>query len=71
MTTVFLSEDHHLVREGIKMLLQRDPTLALIGESGCGEETVQQVQKLKPDILLLDLMLPGLHGLEVLRQVGK
>lgn len=71
MTTIVIAEDHRLVREGLKHLLRDDKTLKLVGEARDGLTAVQLVEKFKPDILLLDLMIPRLHGLEVIRQVQK
>jgi DNA-binding NarL/FixJ family response regulator len=71
MTTLVIAEDHTLVREGLKSLLKNDPTLKPVGDASDGLEAVKAVQELKPDLLVLDLMLPRLHGLEVLRQVRK
>ena len=71
MTTIVLAEDHNLVREGLKHLLHNDKTLKLVGEAEDGLLAVKLVEKLKPGLLLLDLMIPRLHGLEVIRQVRK
>jgi DNA-binding NarL/FixJ family response regulator len=71
MTTIVLAEDHTLMREGLNSLLARDPTLKIVGEANDGEQAVKMVEKLKPGLLLLDLMIPRLHGLDVLRQVRK
>jgi DNA-binding NarL/FixJ family response regulator len=71
MTTIVLAEDHTLVREGLSSLLARDPTLKIVGEANDGEEAVKLVEKLRPGVLLLDLMIPRLHGLDVLRKVRK
>jgi DNA-binding NarL/FixJ family response regulator len=71
VTTVLLVEDHNLVREGMRALLQHDDTLKLVGEAEDGMKAVKLVETLKPDILLLDLMIPRLHGLDVIRQVRK
>ncbi len=71
MTTIVLADDHNLVREGLKHLLADEKTFKLIGEARDGIEAVELVEKLRPSVLLLDLMLPRLHGLEVIRQVKK
>ena len=67
--TIVLADDHQLVRQGLRALLQTDANLRLLGETGDGLEAVRLVDRLKPDVLVLDLMIPGLHGLEVTRQV--
>jgi DNA-binding NarL/FixJ family response regulator len=71
MTTIVLAEDHTLMREGLKLLLARDPTLRIVGEADDGDKAVKLVEKLKPKLLILDLMIPRLHGLDVLRKVRK
>jgi len=71
MTTIVLAEDHHLVRQGLKMMLTAEKTFRLIGEAGDGMEAVRVVEATKPNVLVLDLMIPRLHGLEVTRQVCK
>ena len=69
MTTILLAEDHHIVRQGLKLLLESEKTFRLAGEAADGLEAVSLARKLQPDALVLDLMLPRLHGLEVIRQV--
>ena len=69
MITIILAEDHEMVREGFKRLLATESDLELIGEAGDGLRAVELVEKLKPAILLLDLMIPRLHGLEVIRRL--
>jgi DNA-binding NarL/FixJ family response regulator len=71
MTTVVIAEDHGLVREGLKRLLKDDKSLKLVGEAADGLEALKLVEKLQPDVLLVDLVIPRLHGLEVTRQVTK
>jgi DNA-binding NarL/FixJ family response regulator len=66
---IALAEDHNLVREGFKALLKDEPSFELVGEASDGVEAVEMVQKQKPDVLLLDLRIPRLHGIEVLRQL--
>lgn len=63
--TVVLAEDHKLVRAGIRTLLERLPDLDVVAETGDGQEALQLVRQLAPDLLLLDITLPGLNGLEV------
>ena len=71
MTSIVLAEDHLVVRQGLKVLLEAEPDFRLIGESGDGLETAQLVERLGPDVLIVDLMMPGLSGLEVTRQVSQ
>jgi two-component system, NarL family, response regulator NreC len=68
-TRIVLADDHPVVRHGVRSLLQSDGDLAVIGEASDGIETVQMVEKLQPDVLVVDLMIPGLNGLEITRQV--
>lgn len=67
--TVLLADDHHLVRQGLRALLQTEPDLEVVGEAADGLEVLPLVERLRPQVLLLDLMMPGLNGLEVIRQV--
>src|SRR5262245_21116592 len=67
--TVFLAEDHQILRQGLRAILANEKDLSLVGEAGNGLETVRLVDRLKPDVLVMDLMMPELSGLEVARQV--
>jgi two-component system response regulator NreC len=71
MITLVLAEDHNIVRQGIRSLLEAEADLKVIGEVSDGLEAIRMVENLHPDILVLDLMMGGLNGLEVARQVGK
>ena len=71
MTTIVIAEDHHVVRDGLRALLAAQKDFSLVGEAADGLEAAQLTEKLKPDVLVLDLTLPRLHGLEVARQVKK
>ena len=71
MTTILLADDHHVVRKGMRAVLEAEPDFSLVGEASDGLKTVQLVEHLRPDVLVLDLMMPGLNGIEVTRQVGK
>lgn len=66
---IFLAEDHRLVRDGFRVLLETQPDLRVIGEAGDGRETVKQVLKLNPDIVLMDIGMPELNGIEATRQI--
>jgi len=66
---ILLADDHRIVREGFRALLQAQPDFEIIGETGDGLDAVRLVEQHKPQVLVLDLMMPGLNGLEVARQV--
>ncbi|MHB1419032.1 MAG: response regulator [Bacillota bacterium] len=63
-TTVLVVDDHTLVREGIVSLLSRDPSIKVIGQAETGEEGVAKALHLRPDVVLMDISLPELNGLE-------
>jgi DNA-binding NarL/FixJ family response regulator len=69
MVTIVLVDDHHLVRAALKLSLQAHGTFKIVGEGATGMEALDLVQSKKPAILLLDLTLPRMHGLDVIRQV--
>jgi DNA-binding NarL/FixJ family response regulator len=71
MTTIVLAEDHQILRQGLKIMLGAEKAFRLVGEAGDGLEAVRVVKATKPNVLVLDLMIPHLHGLEVTRQVNK
>ena len=71
MTTIVLADDHHVVREGLRALLEAELDFSIIGEVGDGLEVAGLVEQMQPDVLLLDIMMPGLNGLEVTRQVRR
>ena len=69
MITIVLADDHHVVRQGLRALLEGESEFSVVGEASEGLETVKLIERLRPNVLLLDLMMPGLSGLEVTRQV--
>src|SRR3954467_5331690 len=71
MTSIVIIEDHALFREGLKCLLREYAGVEVTGEAPDGEKGIKLVEKLKPAVVLLDLVLPGLDGLEVLRRLRK
>lgn len=71
MPNILLADDHNIVRQGLRALLQSEPHFRLVGEASDGIEAVRLAERLKPDVLITDVMMPGLNGLEVTRQVIK
>jgi len=68
-TSIILADDHPVVRRGMQTLLESEADFSIVGVAADGLETVRLVERLKPDVLVLDLMMPGLSGLEALRIV--
>lgn len=66
---ILLVEDHEIVRSGLRMLLEGQADFSIVGESGNGYEAIQLATKLEPDIILLDITLPDLSGIEVTRRL--
>ncbi len=69
--TIVLADDHPIVRQGLKAALDADPDYQVVGEAADGLETLALVERLKPNILIVDVMMPGLNGLEVTRRVAE
>lgn len=69
MTTIVLADDHQILRQGLRKLLEDEDELHVVGETGDGIEATELVEKLKPDILVVDMVMPGLNGLDVIRTV--
>jgi DNA-binding NarL/FixJ family response regulator len=69
MIKIVLADDHPVVRQGLRAVFEAEADFAVAGETGDGLEAVQLVEELGPDVVVLDVMMPGLNGLEVARQV--
>ena len=68
---IALADDHHLIRSGLKLLLGSNETLSIVGEASDGASALLLVEQLQPDILLLALAMPGMDGLECLRELKR
>ncbi len=68
---VLLADDHTLLRQGLLALLAADPAVRVVAETADGPSTVEKITELQPDVLVCDLSMPGLSGLEVLRRMRK
>jgi two-component system response regulator NreC len=71
MIKVLLAEDHAVVRQGLRRVLEAEPDLAVVAEENDGLKVADRVSESAPDVVLLDLGMPGLHGLEIIRQVRR
>jgi DNA-binding NarL/FixJ family response regulator len=68
-TKVLLAEDHIVVREGTRELIQRQPDMEVVGEASDGEEAVALTAKLRPDVVIMDIAMPKLNGIEATKQI--
>src|SRR3954452_4017352 len=67
--TVLLAEDHRIVREGFRSLLKHEDDIEVVGEAETGRQAVQLTQKLRPAVVVMDIAMPTLNGLEATRQI--
>jgi DNA-binding NarL/FixJ family response regulator len=69
--TIFLADDHAMVREGLAALVGREADFHIVGQCGEGLKVVEQVMACCPDVLVLDIMMPGLNGLDICRELTR
>lgn len=67
--TVFLVDDHAVLRDGLRLLLQMQPDIEVVGEAANGRDAVQGVARSRPDVVILDVIMPELNGIEAARQI--
>ena len=68
---VLLAEDHTLVRQGFRRILEDDPQVTVVGEARTGLEAIEQCKTLKPEVVVMDLSMPDLGGLEATAEILK
>lgn len=69
MIRIFLADDHPVVRDGLVAILSTQPDFAVVGQAGNGRSAIEQIAETKPDVVLLDIEMPGMDGVETLRQL--
>jgi DNA-binding NarL/FixJ family response regulator len=67
---ILLADDHAVVRQGFKMILSAQPDMEIVGEAGNGREAVELAEKLKPEVVVMDVAMPELNGIEATRRLG-
>ncbi len=66
---ILLADDHLVVREGTRLLLQREPDMEVVGEAGDGEEAIELTSRLSPNVVIMDITMPKLNGIEATKQI--
>ncbi|HML16501.1 MAG TPA: response regulator transcription factor [Bryobacteraceae bacterium] len=70
MIRILLADDHALVRQGFRMILSAQPDMQIVGEAGNGREAVELAEKLQPDLVVMDVTMPELNGIEATRRIA-
>ena len=68
---IVIAEDHTILREGLRSLLSSSPNFEIIGEAGDGREAIRQVKKFKPELILTDLSMPRMNGMEAIKEIKR
>ena len=67
---ILLADDHAVVREGLKLLVNAQPDMEVIGEAGDGQEACQRAEELHPDVVVMDIAMPGSNGVEATERLA-
>ncbi len=67
--SILLADDHAVLRAGLRVLLNGEPDMTVIGEAGSGDEALRQIEACRPDVVVLDLSMPGMNGLDALERI--
>jgi len=70
MIKILLADDHALVRQGFRLILSAQPDMQIVGEAGNGREAVELAEKLQPDVVIMDVAMPELNGIEATRRIA-
>ena len=70
MIRVLLADDHAMVRKGFRLILEAQPDMAIVGEAGNGRETIEQAENTRPDVIVMDVAMPELNGIEATRRLS-
>lgn len=71
MIRAFIADDHLMFRQGLRTLLEKTREITVVGEAESGQKTLKKVEQLKPDVIILDVGMPGLNGIEVAKRIRK
>jgi len=69
MISIYIVDDHEIIREGLKKILREEPDLKVVGEAQCGDDVIRNIKNIDCDIMLLDMNMPGRSGLELLTDI--
>ena len=69
ITKILLVDDHQMMRDGLRVLLEKEPGMRVVGDANTGRDAIHLIKELNPDVVVMDIALPGLNGIEATRQI--